>query len=197
MALGSTQPLTEMSTRCTGGKGGQCVRLTTLPPSCAVVMKFWNLNFLEHSGPLQACNGTALPLYIHIYIKSLITSHTTQFLSIRKTNHLTLCKEIIDMHSDNCRQYKHPACKMQSFLILQQVVYIGITRSKNIFQNCSSYLKTVGASIKNLVAWAIWCPGFVHSWLPLCFNKCNVNTFLLNYLFTVKGEKNNHGNSSQ
>ena len=36
------------------------VRLTTLPPSCAVVMKSGNLNFLEPSGPLQACNGTAL-----------------------------------------------------------------------------------------------------------------------------------------
>jgi len=31
----------------------RCVRPTTLPPSCAVVMK---------SGPLQACNGTVLPL---------------------------------------------------------------------------------------------------------------------------------------
>jgi hypothetical protein len=39
-----------------GGKGGRCVRLTTLPPSCAVVMKSGNLNFLE---PLQACNGNA------------------------------------------------------------------------------------------------------------------------------------------
>jgi hypothetical protein len=38
------------------------VRLTNLPPSCAVVMKSGNLNFLEPSGPLQACNGTALPL---------------------------------------------------------------------------------------------------------------------------------------
>ena len=37
-----------------------CIRLTTLPPSCAVVMKSGNLNFLEPSGPLQACNGTAL-----------------------------------------------------------------------------------------------------------------------------------------
>ena len=45
-----------------GGKGGRCVRLATLPPSCAVVMKSGNLNFLEPSGPLQACNGTALPL---------------------------------------------------------------------------------------------------------------------------------------
>ena len=43
------------------GKGGRCVRLTTLPPYCAVVMKSGNLNFLEPSGPLQACNGTASP----------------------------------------------------------------------------------------------------------------------------------------
>ena len=41
-----------------GGKGGRCVRLTTLPPSCAVVMKSGNRNFLEPSGPLQVCNGT-------------------------------------------------------------------------------------------------------------------------------------------
>ena len=29
-----------------------------LPPSCAVVTKSGNLNFLEPSGPVQACNGT-------------------------------------------------------------------------------------------------------------------------------------------
>jgi len=45
-----------------GDKGGWCVRLTSLPPSCAIVMKSGNLNFLEPCGPLQACNGTALPL---------------------------------------------------------------------------------------------------------------------------------------
>jgi hypothetical protein len=69
MALGSTQPLTGMSTRCISwGKGGRCVRLTTLLPSCAVVMKSGNLNCLEPSGPLQACNETALPyLPLSIY----------------------------------------------------------------------------------------------------------------------------------
>jgi len=41
-----------------GGKGGRCLRLTTLPPFCAVVMKSGNLNFLEHSRPPQACNFT-------------------------------------------------------------------------------------------------------------------------------------------
>ena len=45
-----------------GGKCDRCVRLTTLPPPCAVVMKFGNLNFLKPSGPLQACNGAALSL---------------------------------------------------------------------------------------------------------------------------------------
>ena len=41
------------------GKGGRCVRVITLPPSCAVVTKSGNLNFLEPSGPLQAYNGAA------------------------------------------------------------------------------------------------------------------------------------------
>ena len=31
-----------------------------LPPSCTVVTKSGNLKFPEPSGPLQACNGTAL-----------------------------------------------------------------------------------------------------------------------------------------
>jgi len=44
-----------------GGKGGRCLGLTTLPPFCAV-LKSGNLNLLEPSGPLQACNGIALPL---------------------------------------------------------------------------------------------------------------------------------------
>ena len=33
-----------------------------LPPSCAVVTKSGSLNFLEPSGPVQACNGAVLPL---------------------------------------------------------------------------------------------------------------------------------------
>jgi hypothetical protein len=44
------------------GKGSRCVRLTPLPPSCVVFTKSGNLNFLETSGHVQACNGTVLPL---------------------------------------------------------------------------------------------------------------------------------------
>jgi len=56
MALGSTQPPTDM--RIKWGKCDRCVRLTTLPPPCVVVMKSGNFNFLEPSGPLQASNRT-------------------------------------------------------------------------------------------------------------------------------------------
>ena len=71
MALGSAQPLAEMSTRCISwGKGGRCLGMTTLPPSCAVVMNSGNLNFLEPSGPLQACNGSGLTYRSYIFISS-------------------------------------------------------------------------------------------------------------------------------
>jgi hypothetical protein len=61
-----------------GGKGGRCVRLTTLPPSCAVIMKSGNLNFQEPSGLLPACNGTALHIYTYIlrYISYIILRHS-------------------------------------------------------------------------------------------------------------------------
>ena len=68
MALGvdSASNRNEYQVYFLGDKDGRCVRLTTLPPSCAVVMKSGNLNFLEPSGPLQACNGTALPFNIYV-----------------------------------------------------------------------------------------------------------------------------------
>ena len=58
MALGLTQPLTEMSTRV---KDGMSVGLTTLPPSFADCLQIWEPHLLEPSGPVQACNAIALP----------------------------------------------------------------------------------------------------------------------------------------
>ena len=42
-----------------------------LPPSCAIVTKSGNLNFLEPSGHLGACNETALPLPLPDAVVSL------------------------------------------------------------------------------------------------------------------------------
>jgi len=43
-------------------KGGRCVGLTTLHLHVPIVLKYGSLNLLESSGPVQACNGIALPL---------------------------------------------------------------------------------------------------------------------------------------
>jgi len=51
VALGSTQPLTQMSTM---GKGGRCVGLTTLPPSYAYDLEVWES---QPSGILWACSS--------------------------------------------------------------------------------------------------------------------------------------------
>ena len=69
MALGSTQLLTEMSTRDISGgvKGGRYVELTTLPPSCADCLEIWEPNLLDPSGSVQDCYGIALPLPLHFY----------------------------------------------------------------------------------------------------------------------------------
>jgi len=64
MALGLTQPLTEMSTRnVSWGKGGRCLGLTTLTSSYAIILKSGILSLLEPSGSVQACNAIALPLH--------------------------------------------------------------------------------------------------------------------------------------
>jgi hypothetical protein len=55
MALGSTQPLTEMSNRnISWGKGGRCLGLTSLLPSCADCLKIWEP---QTPGTLRACPG--------------------------------------------------------------------------------------------------------------------------------------------
>jgi hypothetical protein len=55
MALGLTQPLTEMGTRNISlGKGGRCVVITTLPPLCADCLKIWDP---QPPGKLRACQG--------------------------------------------------------------------------------------------------------------------------------------------
>ena len=45
-----------------------------LPPSCTVVTKSGNLNFLEPSGPFRACNGTALRLRTEVTVKMCLQS---------------------------------------------------------------------------------------------------------------------------
>ena len=48
-----------------GGKGGRCVRVTTLPPSCAECLVIWSLNRPEPSGPHRPVIGVALLFFFY------------------------------------------------------------------------------------------------------------------------------------
>jgi hypothetical protein len=65
MALGSTKPLTVMSTRIIpGGKGRPVLRLTTWSPSVSrLCKKCESLDLSQPFGPPQTITGTALPFY--------------------------------------------------------------------------------------------------------------------------------------
>ena len=81
MVLGSTQPPTEMSTGgISCGKSGRCVRLTTYHHPVSLSRKSGSLNFLEPSGPVQACNGTALPLPLPLHFPMINIGYTTTYI---------------------------------------------------------------------------------------------------------------------
>jgi hypothetical protein len=81
MALGLTQPITEMNSRNVSGcKGGRYVELTTLPPSCADCLESGSFNLLEFSGPLQVCNGIALPQYYFYMFRHSVAPNVIIFI---------------------------------------------------------------------------------------------------------------------
>jgi len=65
-----------------GGKGGRCVRLTTLQPSCVDCLEIWEPNMLKNSGPVQACCRIALPLSVYT-INCLLDVRNVLFTFIR------------------------------------------------------------------------------------------------------------------
>jgi len=66
MVLGSTQPLTEMSTRniSWGVKAAGALAWQPYHLQVPIVLKSGSLNLLEPSGPVQACNGYDDMIYL-------------------------------------------------------------------------------------------------------------------------------------
>ena len=73
--------------------------LTTILCRCHEI---WDLNFLQPSGPLQACNGTALPLLfiISVLMALLYSQHTFFFFALRPyVDHGLLIHEVSRSHT--------------------------------------------------------------------------------------------------
>ena len=68
------------------GKGGRCVRVTTLPPSCAECLEIWSLNRSEPFWPHRPVIGIALPLpFTFIKIKADDSSEALSYYSVRES----------------------------------------------------------------------------------------------------------------
>jgi hypothetical protein len=61
-----------------GGKYGRCVRLTSLPHSCAYCLEVWEPETPGTPRPVQACNGIVLPLPLPLALP-LIFKITSRF----------------------------------------------------------------------------------------------------------------------
>jgi hypothetical protein len=98
MALGSTLPLTEMSTRNLPGgvKGGRRLGLTTLPPSVSrLSWKCRNLDFSLPYGPSRPVTGIALPFFSIHSESSVLTAHAVMFYRHTKRQMTTECRKLI------------------------------------------------------------------------------------------------------
>ena len=68
-------------------KSGRCVGLTTLIPSCADSLESGSLNFLEPSGPIQACNRIVFIYFIEPKAEKKNCMPTVYFLGHFSNHH--------------------------------------------------------------------------------------------------------------
>ena len=87
-------------------KGGRCVGLTTLPPSCADCLEIGNLNLLEPSGPVQACYGIALLCSSLVYLGAFPKLQKTSISFVMSVRPSVLM-ELLGSHWKNFNEIRY------------------------------------------------------------------------------------------
>ena len=105
-----------------GGKGGRCVRVTTLPPSCAECLVIWSLNGPEPSGPHRTVIGIALPLPYVEQPPNVWAHRATDNLHITNQQRTVYrCSWGWTCRSETCRAVRHIVNKYST---ITKVVYL-------------------------------------------------------------------------
>ena len=113
-------------------------------------MKSVNLNFLEPSGPLQACNGSALPLPFYkiqmnaaVQFVALVTCSCPDWFS---------CLFSFSVCPDKYRNNAPNLATNDPFILLQW----GNCNNKNCPEHASERSQSVCLSVSLSVFWTIW-----------------------------------------
>ena len=92
-----------------------------LPPPCAVVTKSGSRNFLEPSGPVQACNGTAYQMYV--YLPQNYTLHSIMCVQMQFLGNYSFMTEQLLSSSESKEHNLHLPSKIQCKGIPVQAYY--------------------------------------------------------------------------
>ena len=94
-------------------------------------MKSRNLNFLEPSGPLQACNGTALPLPLHCMTftqrRNRLTTHFAEGIHVvMRSTSIFITYSVFALTMRQLLRHTSYACSLHPWLQAEELIRLAV-----------------------------------------------------------------------